>query len=165
MKRGFWFCAALFAASSLCAGTVYCRSGAVLCAEFSRSRPGGFARFGVDEPPQSRVYAAVTIKLDKGRRVDVADYSLKVGGRSFECTAVRDNSSGDFAEAASGGGKRRCTLFFELDSSAVDEGGRTVLVCNAPGGGAVELKFVNRGRRSFTPDSSIPEPDAAKTAK
>lgn len=165
MKKLFLFSAALLAASSLYAVTVYCRSGAVLCAEFSRRKPYDFKSFGTEEPIRDPVYAAVTIKLDKGRKIGVSDYSLKVGGRSYECVAVRDNSSERFLELADGGSKRRCTLFFELDASAAGKGGRAVLVCNAPGGGSVALTVVNRGGRAFTSDSAIPEPGAAKPAK
>ena len=162
MKRSLLFCAALLAVLPAYAGIVLFRSGAILRAELSERRPGGFRRLALDEAPKSPVYAAVTVKLDKGRKISIFDYSLKIGKRLYPCAAVRDNAENEFAVTCGGGEKRRCTLFFEIDAAAAKRGGRKLLVCNAPGGGEVEIKFADRGDRSFTRDSDIPDPDAGK---
>lgn len=165
MKKLFCSFAALCAVSfAYAAEAVYFRSGAVLCAETSTLKPAGYKRLALGKVPEDPVYAAVTVKLDEGRKVSIFDYSLKVGSTEYPCAAVRDNSADRFALTVSGGKKRRCTLFFELDSSEAESGSRHTLVCNAPDGGEVTLKFTARGSSRFTPDSRIPEPSFAKPA-
>ncbi len=165
MKKLFWLCAALSVTFMAYAGTVFFRSGRVLCAEVSEVKPSGFKRLCASEPPKRAVFAAVTIKLDRKRKIGIFDYSIRVKGKSYECAAIRDNSTGELTDVTDGGEKRRCTLFFELDASKFQDGGKAQLVCNAPGGGEVRLTFENRGERRFTPDYKIPEPGSEKSGK
>ena len=159
MKKFVWLCAALAAMSSAYADTVLFRSGRVLCAEVSSTRPYGFKRFCASEPPGRPVaYAAVTVKLDKGRKIGIFDYSLRMGGNTYECAMVRDNDTREVGELGDGGERRRCTLFFEIDAAAVRSASRAQLICSAPGRGKTDLKFTDRGSRSFTSDDKIPEP-------
>jgi len=159
MKKFFWLCAALAAMSVAYADVVIFRSGRVLRAEVSSVRPYGFKRLCATEPPRRPVaYAAVTVKLDKGRLIGIFDYSLRMGGNTYECAMVRDNDTREVGELCSGGDRRRCTLFFEIDASAVKSASKAQFICSAPGRGKVELAFINRGSRSFTPDEKIPDP-------
>ena len=159
MKKFVWLCAALAAMSYAYADTVLFRSGRVLRAEVSTIRPYGFKRFCASEAPRRPVaYAAVTVKLDKGRKIGIFDYSLRMGGNTYECAMVRDNDTREVGELCDGGDRRRCTLFFEIDAAAVRGASRAQLNCSAPGRGKIELAFINRGSRSFTPDDKIPEP-------
>lgn len=147
------------------AGVVFFRSGRVLCAEISSARPYGFKRLCASEPPKRGVYAAVTIKLDRGRKIGIFDYSLRVKGKSYDCAAIRNNSTNDLTDVTDGGEKLRCTLFFEIDASAQSGDGKALLVCNAPGGGETAIKLVDRDDRRFTPDSRIPEPGSETFGK
>ena len=166
MKKFVWLCAALAAMSLAYADAVPFRSGMVLRAEVSNTKPYGFQRFCASEPPSRPVaYAAVTVKLDKGRKIGIFDYSLRMGGNTYECAMVRDNDTREVGELGDGGERRRCTLFFEIDAAAVRGAGKARLVCNAPGRGEVALVFTDRGSRSFTPDAKIPEPDSAEPGK
>lgn len=165
MKKFLVFCAALYAVLPVFAAPVDFRSGKILRVESSTSRPSGFRRLAVDEAPRDPVYIAVTVKLDRGRKISIFDYSLKLGGKTYECAAVRDNGENEILIASDGGKKRRCTLFFEIDAAAVERGGSRLLVCNAPGGGEVELKIVDRGGRRFSRDSEIPDPETPTAEK
>ena len=159
MKKFLCLCAALAAVPfAYAAEALFFRSGMILCAESSQLKPNGFKKLSTAETPESPAYAAITVKLDEGRKIGIFDYSLRVGKRLYLCAAVRDNTSKDLAITADGGDKRRCTLFFEIDAAAVKKSGTVKLVCNAPDGGEVVLKLIPRGKRRFTPDSSIPEP-------
>ena len=159
MNKFVWLCAALAAMSFAYADAVIFRSGRVLRAEVSSVRPYGFKRLCATEPPRRPVaYAAVTVKLDKGRKIGIFDYSIRMGGRTYECAMVRDNDTGEIGELCSGGDRRRCTLFFEIDAAAVDDASRAQLICSAPGRGKIELAFIDRGSRSLTPDDNIPDP-------
>jgi len=159
MKKLFCLCAALAAATAAYAAeALYFRSGMILRAETSQNKPYGFKRLADDEAPENPLYAAITVKLDEGRKISIFDYSLRIGRRRYKCAAVRDNTSKTLTVVSDGGKKRRCTLLFELDAAAVKKGGAAKLVCNAPGGGETVIKFIARGDRRFTPDASIQDP-------
>ena len=162
MKKFLCLCAALAAMPfAYAAEAIYFRSGMILCAETSQLKPNGYKHLSTAATPKKPVYAAITVKLDEGRKIGIFDYSLRIGKKLYLCAAVRDNSSKSIAITADGGKKRRCTLFFELDAAVVKKGGAARLVCNAPGGGEVVIRFSARGKRRFTPDSSIPDPSSA----
>ena len=159
MKKLFCLCAALAAVTAAhAAEALYFRSGMILRAETSQIKPYGFKNLSDAEKPEKPLYAAITVKLDEGRKISIFDYSLRIGKRRYKCAAVRDNTSKTLAVTCDGGKKRRCTLFFELDTAAVKNGGTAKLVCNAPDGGETVLKLIARGDRRFTPDASIPDP-------
>jgi len=165
MKKFVWLCAAFAAMSSVYADAVFFRSGRVLRTEVSSIKPYSFKRLCASEPPRPAAYAAVTVKLDKGRKIGIFDYSLRIGGKTYDCAMIRDNSTRESGEIADGGDRRRCTLFFEIDESAAQDPGKARLICNAPGRGEVELVVTDRGERSFTPDARIPDPGAAEPGK
>ena len=144
MKKVFLLCAALLAASlAYAAEARYFRSGRILRTELLKDKPAKFRNFGLEEPREGAVYAAVAVELDDGRKIGIFDYSLRVDGREYECAAIRNDRNRSFTDVSDGGKRFRCTLFFVLDASEAD-GGRMVLVCNAPGGGEVELNFEPR---------------------
>lgn len=165
MKKFFWLCAALAVTFAAGAGTVFFRSGMVLCAEVSNIKPYGFKRLCASEAPKRARFVAVTVKLDRGRKIGIFDYSLRIKGKSYDCAAIRDSDGDELTDVTDGGRKRRCTLFFEVAAPALPEGGKAQLVCNAPGGGETAIKLVDRGDRRFTPDSKIPEPGSEKSGK
>ena len=157
MNKGLLLVAALAAWSSVFAADLpFFRSGRILRAEFSRIKPQGFKRLALGGAPSRPVYAAVTVKLDRGRKIGIFDYSLEVDGETRVCAAVRDDGENEFSLSADGGDKRRCTLFFELTSVPANK--KAFLVCNAPGGGRIAVTFVDRGSQRFTPDTKIPDP-------
>lgn len=159
MKKLLSLCAILAAtAAAHAAEALYFRSGVILCAETSQIKPYGFKHLSDAEAPKDPFYAAITVKLDEGRKISIFDYSLRIGKRLYVCSAVRDNAADSVEIACDGGEKRRCTLFFEIDAAAVKKGGTARLICNAPGGGETFVKFKALGKRRFTPDASIPDP-------
>ena len=165
MKKFLWSCAALAAMSFAYADAVFFRSGLVLRAEVSSIKPNGFKRLCASAPPRPAAYAAVTVKLDKGRKIGIFDYSLRAGGKTYECAMLRNNETRNQSDVFDGGERRRCTLFFEIDDSAAQNPGKARLICNAPGRGEVELAVTDRGDRSFTPNARIPEPAADESGK
>ena len=165
MKKLLLVCTLFAAAELVCAEAVAFRSGAILCAELSTVKPSGFKRLDTGEAPKDPIYAAITVKLDPGRKISIFDYSLRIGNRRYECSAVRNNGEDEISVTSDGGEKRRCTLFFELDAATAKRGGKCILVCNAPGGGETGFKLTDRGGKRFTPDSAIPEPDSGEPEK
>ena len=156
----------LFCAVAVSAETVRFRSGEILCAELSKEKPEGVRnadKLDLSELPDRRVYAALTVALDPGRKISIYDYSLKVSGTKYRCIALRsgDNTIDGAKYECSGGGRNaRCTLFFVLNAREVGTGGsdRLRLVCNAiPDSSEIPVVFVNRGSDSFTAGRDIPD--------
>ncbi len=146
----------------LSAETQRFRSGEILGAELSEELPSMRNRASVDfsNLPEKRIYAALTVSLDPGRKISIYDYSLQAFGVRYRCLALRSGSSYiDGEEYVSGGGDgSRCTLYFALNAREVGLGQRErlQLVCNVPPESRQTVTFTNRGSRSFTPPRNIP---------
>ena len=155
----------LFCAGAASADTVRFRSGEILCAELSKAKPEGIRntdKLDLSEVPDRRIYAALTIALDSGRKISIYDYSLKAFGVTARCIALRNgDNSIDGARYETGGSDRenRCTLYFVLNAREVGIGSREklTLVCNVPPGGELPVVFVNRGEEAFASPRSIPD--------
>ena len=155
----------LFCAAAASAETVRFRSGEILCAELSREKPEGVHnadKLDLSELPDRRIYAALTVALDPGRKISIYDYSLKAFGIVSRCIALRNgNNSIDGSRYETGGSDRenRCTLYFVLNAREVGIGSREklTLVCNVPPASEVPVVFVNRGDKAFTPPRQIPD--------
>ena len=155
----------LFCAVAASAETVRFRSGEILAAELSKEKPEGVRnadKLDLSELPDRRVYAALTVALDPGRKISIYDYSLKAFGVMSRCIALRNGSNSiDGARFETGGSDRenRCTLYFVLNAREVGIGSREklTLVCNVPPVQELAVTFVNRGSKSFTPPRSIPD--------
>ena len=155
----------LFCAVAASAETVRFRSGEILCAELSKEKPEGIRnadKLDLSELPDRRIYAALTVALDSGRRIGIYDYSLKAFGVVNRCIALRNGGSPiDGARYEAGGSDRenRCTLYFVLNAREVGISSREklTLVCNVPPVRELPVTFVNRGGKSFTPPRQIPE--------
>jgi hypothetical protein len=84
----------LFATSSV-AATQRFRLGEILCAQMSK-RMITVANWNKLAFPNSsynsKVYAIVVVRLDKGRSLSIYDYSLKQGYDTFPCVAIRKGS-------------------------------------------------------------------------
>lgn len=148
------------------------RSGELLCAELSEEMPFIRNRAAADlsNLPDRKIYAALTVSLDAGRRVSIYDYSLKAFGVSYRCVALRngDNSiDGSRFESSGSGRNSRCTLYFVLNAREVGLGERERLrlVCNVPPVSEQFVIFSNRGSRSFTPPNEIPDSGLMASAK
>ncbi len=158
-------CLLLFCAAAASAETVRFRSGEILCAELSKEKPEGVRnadKLDLSELPDRRVYAALTVALDPGRKISIYDYSLKVFGVANRCIALRNgDNSIDGARYETGGSDRenRCTLYFVLNAREVGVGSREklTLVCNVPPVRELPVTFVNCGTKAFTPPRRIPD--------
>ena len=168
------FCAAVgFAAPRLAAETLRFRSGEILAAELSTSLPYIMNRSSADlaDLPEQRVYAALTVSLDPGRKISIYDYSLKVSGTKYRCVALQNGNNtidGAKFECSGGGRNARCTLFFVLNASEVGTGAsdRLRLVCNVPPtAGELPVLFINRGSEGFTPGREIPDSGVMQSGK
>ncbi len=155
----------LFCAVAVSAETVRFRSGEILCAELSKEKPEGVRnadKLDLSELPDRRIYAALTVALDPGRKISIYDYSLKAFGVKSRCIALRNgNNSIDGSRYETGGSDRenRCTLYFVLNAREVGIGSseKLTLVCNVPPSQELTVNFVNRGSTSFTPPRRIPD--------
>ena len=165
MRKIIFICAVLTLLPRLSAETLRFRSGEILCAELSKTMPYIMNREDADltDLPENKIYAALTVSLDPGRRISIYDYSLKVSGTRYRCIALRsgDNTIDGAKYECSGGGRNaRCTLFFVLNAREVGTGGsdRLRLVCNAiPDAPEIPVVFVNRGSDNFTAGRDIPD--------
>lgn len=155
----------LFCAVAASAETVRFRSGEILAAELSKEKPGGVRnadKLDLSELPERRVYAALTVALDPGRKISIYDYSLKAFGVVSRCIALRSGGNpidGSLYEAGGSDRENRCTLYFVLNAREVGIGSREklTLVCNVPPVQELAVTFVNRGGKSFTAPRSIPD--------
>ena len=155
----------LFCAVAASAETVRFRSGEILCAELSKEKPEGVRnadKLDLSELPDRRIYAALTVALDPGRKISIYDYSLKAFGVVSRCIALRNGSNSiDGARYETGGSDRenRCTLYFVLNAREVGIGSseKLTLVCNVPPSQELTVNFVNRGSQAFTPPRRIPD--------
>jgi len=153
-----------FMALEAAAETRRFRSGEILCAELAEELPYIRNRSAVDisNLPDKKIYAAMTVALDAGRKISIYDYSLKAFGVSYRCLALRtgDNSiDGSKFESNGGGRGNRCTLYFALNAREVGLGKleRLRLVCNVPPVSEEFVVFTNRGSDGFTEPRNIPD--------
>ena len=169
MKFSHFVCTfVLFCAVAVSAETVRFRSGEILAAELSKEKPEGVRnadKLDLSELPDRRVYAALTVALDPGRKISIYDYSIKAFGVVSRCIALRNGSNSiDGSRYETGGSDRenRCTLYFVLNAREVGIGSREklTLVCNVPPVQELAVTFVNRGSKAFTPPRSIPDSGA-----
>ena len=155
----------LFCAGAASAETVRFRSGEILCAELSKEKPEGVRnadKLDLSELPDRKVYAALTVALDPGRKISIYDYSLKSFGVVNRCIALRNgDNSIDGARYETGGSDRenRCTLYFVLNAREVGiaSSEKLTLVCNVQPVQELTVIFVNRGGKPFTSPRRIPD--------
>ena len=148
------------------------RSGEILCAELSKGMPFIRNRSAADlsNLPDKKIYAALTVSLDAGRRISIYDYSLKAFDVLYRCVALRngDNTIDGAKYESNGNGKKsRCTLYFVLNAREVGLGKleRLRLICNVPPVSEQFVVFTNRGSLSFTHPMDIPESGIMASAK
>lgn len=156
-------CLLLFFAAAAWADTVRFRSGEILYAELSQVKPENVRnrdKLDLSELPEQKIYAALTVSLDPGRKISIYDYSLRAFGTVARCIALRNgDNSIDGARHETDGS--RCTLYFVLNAREVGIGKRKseklTLVCNVPPAQELTVTFVNHGDKAFVPPRRIPD--------
>ena len=116
--------ALLLTANVLCGAAIEFRSGKLLCAELSSRKPSirNFDASIYKNLPAEAIYAAVTFKPDRDRRISIHDYGIDFYGTTYPCIAVRKNSevfSGSWREENTliiTDDKSTCTMLFILDA-------------------------------------------------
>ena len=75
------------------AGQIRFRSGLILGAELTtRNIPVAKAnKDAFPAPPEKRIYAVLTVKLDPMRKISIFDYSLEAYGISAPCVAINES--------------------------------------------------------------------------
>ena len=148
---------------ALAAETQRFRSGELLCAELSTELPRIHNNQEADlsNLPEQKIYVALTVSLDIGRRISIYDYSIKAFGATYRCIALRngdDSIDGEKFESFGDGKDRRCTLYFALNAREIGQSNpeKLLLVCNAPPTSEQPVLFVNCGTRPFTQPGKIP---------
>ena len=155
-------------AGAVSAETVRFRSGRVLSAELSDQAPEIVPgnEYTALELPTSRVYAAVTVKLDSGRNLSIYDYRLKTFGVTFPCVAIR-SEGGKFSDAEwkidPADPTKKYTLLFIVDGKQLNRGSgdetMTLISALSENNPLAEttLNFRRIGSRALTPPESVPE--------
>lgn len=140
------------------------RSGKLLCAELSETLPFIRNRSAADfsNLPDKKIYAALTVSLDAGRKISIYDYSLRAFGIAYRCVALQNGENsidGARFESSGSGASARCTLYFVLNAREVgmSDRERLSLVCNVPPVSEELVVFVNQGSRQFTSPRDIPD--------
>lgn len=115
----FMFFLMLSAAFSMQAKTIPFRSGEILAAEYSRTRPAikNWSKH-LFVPDNANYYAAVTVKIAAGRKISIYDYALEINGISFPCVAIRSGNGGfEYTQKAFSAEKEKVytMLFFIRD--------------------------------------------------
>jgi hypothetical protein len=142
------------------------RLGEILCAQMSKRMisVANWNKLAFPANYNSKAYAVVVVKLDKGRSLSIYDYCLKQGYDKYPCVAIRkgdgrfdatnwkiDNASSDTLYSMlfivnipgySSSSKLDYTLFYNLNNSGMI---KTV------------LNFKNLYYSSFTAVNSIPQ--------
>ncbi|MCF6174650.1 MAG: hypothetical protein L3J71_02665 [Victivallaceae bacterium] len=142
------------------------RLGEILCAQMSKRMMSvaNWNKLAFPANYNSKVYAVVVVKLDKGRSLSIYDYSLKQGYDTFPCVAIRKGSGSFNADT------------WKLDKSSSGDIYSMLFIVNIPGysssakldytltynlskSGIVKTKldFKNLYYSSFTSINSIPK--------
>jgi hypothetical protein len=142
------------------------RLGEILCAQMSKRMMSvaNWNKLAFPANYNSKVYAVVVVKLDKGRSLSIYDYSLKQGYDTFPCVAIRKGSGSFNANT------------WKLDKSSSGDIYSMLFIINIPGysssakldytltynlskSGMVKTKldFKNLYYSSFTSINSIPK--------
>ena len=123
--RFFIFFVIFASALTLCGKTVPFRSGEILAAEYSSSKPAisnwNKHLFTVNSASN---YAAVAVKLHAKRKISIYDYALFVNGRTHTCVAIRTNGGQcTYTQNALSGDKGEIfTLLFFVNESITPSG-------------------------------------------
>jgi len=156
----------LCAAAPLGAATLPFRSGKILAAELSTSKPeiANEDSLAFPLPFARRIYAEMVVKAAPGRGLSIHDYSLLAYGRGYPCIALRSGDAGYDArvwEVKRADPNRKYTLLFVLDATLVGLGPKEILVLRSlypPKSRAdVPVPFKNLGESGFPSPDSIPD--------
>lgn len=149
------------------------RLGWVLCAQMSRQevKIAKWNKLAFTNNYTSKVYAVVTVRMDKKRTLSIHDFSLVQGFDKFPCVAIREGS-GDFVyqnkELKTSPDKLYSMLFMlEIPDFKDDKKLEYKLAYNLfkTEDGDLTLEFKNLGSGSFTPVDKIPVRGCFKSAK
>ncbi len=148
------------------AATQRCRLGEILSAQMSK-RMVSIANLNKFALPNihydSKLYAIVVLRLDKGRSLSIHDFSLKQGSDNFPCVAIAKNSynfDGKVWKLENANGKDLYAMLFIVNVIGYDSSSELIynLTYNLSRSGIVKnrLTFKNLYYSSFTSISSIP---------
>ena len=153
----------LLATSLLCGATVDFRSGKILNAEISSTKPRilNFNPKTFTDLPENPLYAAVTVSFDDGRHLSIHDYGLEAS-KVYHCIAIRTGSKpfdGNYKSVITVSPKEKYTLLFVIDAAAGlnDESTMTLkALCDPQKYAYPSIIFVNKKSTPFTEPQNIP---------
>ena len=159
--------ALLLTVNVLCGAAVEFRSGKLLCAELSSKRPSitAFDAAIYPELPATPVYAALTFRPDRDRRISIHDFGIDVFGKVYPCIAVRKGNaafSGAWNKSEIMDVKSTYTMLFILDAKELGIEGKTTLSLSLkalfpPAELALQkVEFKVLGQKVFTQPNAIP---------
>ena len=132
MKKSI-FIIFLLLAASLNAGVIRFRSGKIIAAEITGAnvKIDNFDPHAFPAMPENRMYAVLSVKLDKGRAISIFDYSLEAFGTTCPCVAV--NSGSGFRYTVNTlDGISSAQLLFVLDRRSIGKTESIKIKCNLP---------------------------------
>ena len=144
---------------SVSGATVDFRSGTLLAAELSSSKPDVKLE---NDNVANRIFARLVIKLAPERKITICDYELSAYGREFKAVAVSENNGKwltDDSVLENIDGKTIVSVLFEVDGSVIGKQSVETLEIVAPADKKSKqdvVKFKNIGSNKFSPVSSIP---------
>ena len=151
----------LSAVFSMQAKTIPFRSGEILAAEFSRTRPAiqNWSKH-LFSPDNANYYAAVTVRIAPGRKISIYDYALAIKGVNFPCVALRSGSGKfEYTPKALSADKEKVytMLFFVRDTTLSGSMVRADLLSLLPPAthNPVSFNMTNRNSGAFTVPSAI----------
>ena len=159
--------ALLLTANVLCGAAIEFRSGKLLCAELSSRKPSvrNFDASIYKNLPAEAVYAAVTFRPDRDRRISIHDYGIDFYGTVYPCIAIRKNSeafSGSWKDTFIMEEKSTYTMLFILDAKefGADKKTSVSLTLKAlfppPELAQQKVEFKIIGSQNFTEPKKIP---------
>ena len=156
------FCCAVVAFAAIwtvsCA-TVSFRSGTVLAAELTSSKPDVKLE---NDHVANRIFARMVVKLAPERKISICDYELNAYGRGFKAVAISENNGKwltDDTVLENIDGKTIVSILFEVDGSVIGKKNVEtfdVVVAADRKAKPDVIKFKNLGNSRFSPVSAIP---------
>ena len=157
--KSFFCVLAVTAICTVSGATVEFRSGTLLAAELSSSKPDVKLE---NESTANRIYARMVIKLAPERKISICDYELNAYGRGFKAVAISENNGKwltDDTVLENIDGKTRVSVLFEVDGSVIGKQNIEVFEVIAPADRKAKpdvVKFKNIGKNKFSPVSGVP---------
>ena len=146
---------------SLHAAKLRFRSGDILAAELS-SRTVAVSNLNKDafpNLPEQKIYAVITVQLDKSRKISIFDYTLNAPGGDYPCVAFAKSSKFEYGVEAVENSGKPLQLLFILDGrfSGKSQQEKLLLKCNLPPTGQTyETEIIFKKVNVCTPLRSIP---------